>query len=92
MDVADSWVETVRDLKDAEKAEGTEPYDVECLCRDILRYVRRGRIRDVGRFKQRTGLEYGAFIKSLATYDEAFVTRIVGDDEFWEATMEMVRK
>jgi hypothetical protein len=92
MDVADKWVETVRDLKDATRAEGGEAYDVECLCRDILRYVRRSRIRDVGRFKQRTGLEYEAFIKSLASYDEAFVTRIVADDEFWEATMEMVRK
>ena len=92
MDAADAWVETVRDLKDAEKAEGTEPYDVECLCRDILRYVRRVRIREVGRFKQRTGLEYEAFIKSLRTYDTEFVTRIVGDDEFWDATIDMVRR
>lgn len=92
MDVADGWVETVRDLKDSEKANGTEPYDVERVCRDILRYVRRVRIREVGRFKQRTGLEYESFIKSLAGYEEELVTRIVGDDEFWDATIDMVRK
>jgi hypothetical protein len=92
MDAADGWVETVRDLKDAEKAHGTEPYDVECVCRDILRYVRRVRIREVGRFQQRTGLEYEAFLKSLGAYDEELISRIVGDDDFWEATIGMVRK
>jgi hypothetical protein len=92
MDVADQWVETVRDLKDAEKVDGVEPYDVECACRDILRYVRRSRIREVGRFKQRTGLEYEAFLKSLTMYDEQLVSRIVGDDAFWNATVDMVRR
>jgi hypothetical protein len=92
MDVADEWVETVRDLKDAEKANGTEPYDVECTCRDILRYVRRVRIREVGRFQQRTGLEYDSFLKSLSAHNEELVLRIVADDEFWEATVGMVRK
>ena len=88
---AEHWAETVRDLKDVEKTEGTEPFDVERICRDILRYVRRIRIREVGRFKQRTGLEYEAFLKSLA-YDEELVARIVGDDDFWEATINMVRR
>jgi hypothetical protein len=92
MDAVDEWADTVRDLKDAEKSEGTEPFDVERICRDILRYVRRVRIREVGRFHQRTGLEYEAFLKSLSTYDPELVLRIVGDDEFWEATIEMVRK
>ena len=92
MDVADGWAETVRDLKDAEKAQGTEPYDVECVCRDILRYVRRVRIREPGRFQQRTGLEYEAFLKALARHEEKLVLRIVGDDDFWEATIDMVRK
>jgi hypothetical protein len=92
MDAADEWSATVRDLKDAEKSEGTEPFDVERICRDILRYVRRRRPRDLGRFQQRTGLEYEAFLKSLSIYDPELVLRIVGDDEFWEATIEMVRK
>lgn len=86
MDIADNWVVTVRALKDAEKKNGTEPYNVECLCRDILRYMRRVRIRDLGRFKQRTGLEYEAFIKSLIAYDHELVQRIVGDDDFWAET------
>ena len=92
MDVADEWVETVRDLKDAEKVRGEEPYDVECICRDILRYVRVVRIREVGRFKQRTGLEYEAFIKTLFKFEEALVQRIIMDDAFWDATIDMVGK
>jgi hypothetical protein len=91
MDAVDRWVETVRDLKDVEKHEGTEPFDVERICRDILRYVRRVRIREVGRFKQRTGLEYEAFLKTL-NYNEDLVNRIVADDDFWDATMNLVRR
>jgi hypothetical protein len=92
MDVTDEWVETVRDLKDAEKAHGEEPYDVECICRDILRYVRVARIREVGRFKQRTGLEYEAFMDSLVRFNQELVRRIVADDAFWDATIDMVRR
>jgi len=92
MDLAEEWVATVRDLKDAEKENGEEPYAVECICRDILRYVRVVRIREVGRFKQRTGLEYEAFMKSLAGSDEELLQRIIMDDPFWEATIDMVGK
>ena len=90
MDVAEAWASTVCDLKDAGKSEGYEPYEIECVCRDILRYVRRVRIREVGRFKQRTGLEYEAFLKTLAHYDTKLVTHIVNEDDFWNATIGMV--
>jgi hypothetical protein len=88
----DEWVETVRDLKDGEKENGEEPYDVECICRAILQYVRIVRIREVGRFKQRTGLEYEAFMKSLHGFEEALVQHIIMDDPFWDATIAMVGK
>jgi hypothetical protein len=87
MDAADKWVEVVRDMKDA----AAEPYEIEVVCRDILRYMRTTRIRDVGRFKQRIGLEYEAFIKSLP-YEEERVQPIVTDDEFWDATIDMIRR
>ena len=87
MDSADKWVEVVRDMKDA----AVEPYEVEVVCRDILRYMRTVRIRDVGRFKQRVGLEYEAFIKSLP-YEEERIDSIVKDDDFWDATIDMIRR
>lgn len=92
MDVADEWVEKVRDLKDAEKENGEEPYAVECICRDILRYVRVVRIREVGRFKQRTGLEYEAFMDTLSRFNQELLQRIIMDDPFWDATIGMVGK
>ena len=87
MDSADRWVEVVRDMKDADD----EPYEIEVICRDILRYMRTARIRDVGRFKQRTGLEYEAFLKSLR-HDPERVEHSVADDDFWEATTDMIRR
>jgi len=86
MDVADAWVETVRDLKDAVD----EPFDVETVCRVILRYVRRSRIREVVKFKQRLGVEYEAFFSTLAIYDENIVNYIVNDDPFWTATTNLI--
>ena len=85
----DIWVEAVRDLKDIEKAEGTEPFEVETTCRDILRYIRTARIRDIGRFSQRTGLEYEKFMSTF--HNKGLVQRIIMDDEFWDATIK-VRK
>jgi hypothetical protein len=88
----DEWVESVRDLKDSQKTYGEQPYDVECICRDILSYVRLVRIREVGRFKQRTGLEYEAFTDSLSEFEPELVKRIIADDPFWDATIGMVGK
>ena len=92
MDTTDEWVATVRDLKDAEKENGEESYNVECICRDILRYVRVVRIREVGRFKQRTGLEYEAFMDTLSRFNQELLQRIIMDDAFWDATIDMVGK
>lgn len=87
MDAADKWTEVVRDMKDAEE----EPYEIEVICRDILRYMRTARIRDIGRFKQRIGVEYENFIKSLP-YAEERVQPIILDDDFWDASVGMIRK
>jgi hypothetical protein len=83
MDAADSWVEVVRDMKDA----AADPYEIEVICRDILRYVRTVRIRDIGRFKQRNGVEYEAFLKSIPGAED-----VVNDDDFWDATTAMIRR
>jgi hypothetical protein len=81
----DHWVDTVRDLKDRD----VEPFVTEVICRDILRYIRTKRIRDIGKFTQRLGHEYEAFIASLALYDQEHVQHIVMDDDFWNATLKM---
>jgi len=88
MDALEAWTTVVRDLKDA----SPDAYEVEVICRDILRYVRTKRIRDVGKFMQRLGPEYEAFISSLYIHDEERLQQIVSDDEFWTATLAFLPK
>ena len=57
----DEWVAVVRDLKDS----ASDAYEIEVICRDILRYVRTKRIRDVGKFMQHLGPEYEALFKTM---------------------------
>jgi hypothetical protein len=83
----DEWIAVVRDLKDS----ASDAYEIEVICRDILRYVRTKRIRDVGKFMQHLGPEYEAFIASLH-YDPKTIEHIVQDDAFWSATLAFLPK
>jgi hypothetical protein len=84
MDSMDTWIEVVRDLKDSD----VDAFETERICRDILRYVRTKRIRDLGKFKQRLGPEYETFLASLSLYTPERVQRIVSDDDFWSETLQ----
>jgi hypothetical protein len=81
----DEWVATVRDLKD----HAEDAYEVESICRDIIYYMQTKTIprSEAGKFRQRIGPAYEAFIKSLHRHDETLVEQIVNDDAFWEATL-----
>lgn len=83
MDSMDTWIEVVRDLKDSD----VDAFETERICRDILRYIRTKRIRDLGKFRQRLGPEYEAFLASLSMYSPDRIQRIVTDDEFWNETL-----
>jgi hypothetical protein len=84
----DEWVTAVRDLKDS----APDAYEVEVICRDILRYVRTKRVRDTGKFIQHLGPEYEAFIASLGQHDPKMVEQIVHEDAFWGATLAFLPK
>lgn len=84
----DEWVTSVRDLKDS----APDAYEIEVVCRDILRYVRTKRIRDVGKFMQYLGPEYEAFVASLHVHDPETIDHVVHDDAFWKATLAFLPK
>ena len=82
-----AWYSKVRNLKDdSEKARQTED-----ICNDIFHYLRRNKIKEKTKFKQRTGGEYNTFIGRMAeTYPASSVETIVQDDEFWNLTLKTV--
>ncbi len=81
-----AWYSKVRNLKDdSEKARQTEN-----ICEDIFHYLRRHKIKEKTKFKQRAGAEYNTFIGRMTeTYPTETVESIVHDDEFWEMTLKI---
>jgi hypothetical protein len=81
------WEEAVYDLQDSEKVHGVPPYETDLLCNAVMHYLQTHRVRDK-LFWQRKGDEFHGMIESLP-YSEERVVRIVGDDEFWFATLKL---
>jgi len=81
------WYSKVRKLKD-ESADG---HKTEQVCHRVFHDIKRMKIKDKGKFKQRMGPEFGAWTMSLHDmYPAETVAAIVNDDEFWSLTMETV--
>ena len=81
------WYSKVRKLKD----ESANDYKTEEICHRVFHDIKRMKIKDKGKFKQRMGPEFGAWTMSLHDmYPAETVAAIVNDDEFWSLTMETV--
>ena len=83
-----AWEDAVMDLQDSEKVYGPSPDDTSILCIRVLRYLQTHRVRD-RLFWERKGDEFHAMIESLAVepFTEEQVERVLQDDEFWSATL-----
>ncbi len=83
----DDWYHEVRRLRE----ESESPYQTEKLTRLIYHTLRRSKIREKGKFKQRMGPEFEGFVnKLLESYSDEMVRQIVSDDEFWGATLNVI--
>ena len=81
----DQWYSEVRKLKDASES----PYQTEKLTRLIFHTLRRSKIRDRQKFRQRTGVEFDAWLNSLfEKYSEEMVREIISEYDFWGATLD----
>jgi hypothetical protein len=84
----EDWYSKVRQLKD----ESVQPYFTEELCQRVYHDLRRMKVRDKGKFKQRMGPEFDNWIARLyQDYNPEMVKEIINDDDFWLLTLKMVR-
>jgi hypothetical protein len=82
----DEWLSVVRGLKDDSEI----PYKTEEITIKIYHDMKRLRIRDKGKFRQRVGPEFESWSLSLGDeFSEAAVKEILSDDEFWQATLKI---
>jgi hypothetical protein len=82
----EEWYSIVRELKDASEV----PYKTNELCSEIFILLKRSRIKEKVKFKQRMGPEFEKFVADLVIeYPHAMVNAVIFDDEFWETTIKL---
>lgn len=82
----EEWKSVVRTLKD----ESQIPYKTEEITEAIYHDLKRLKIKDKGKFRQRMGPEFDNWVFSLSErFSEPAVKEIVSDDDFWTATLKI---
>jgi hypothetical protein len=82
----DEWLSVVRGLKDDSEI----PFKTEEIAIRIYHDLKRFKIRDKGKFRQRMGPEFENWSMQLGDqFPEAAVKEILSDDEFWQATLKV---
>ena len=82
----EEWYKKVRDLKN----ESEVPYLTERFAQKVYHDLRRYRIRDKGKFKQRMGPEFEVWVASLKPrFPSDMISAIISDDEFWDLTLKI---
>jgi hypothetical protein len=82
----EEWYTKVRDMK----TESEDTYMTKRFTDKVFHDLSKMRIRDKGKFKERTGSEFENWVAGLATeYAGEFINIILGDDEFWNLTLKL---
>ena len=88
--LVDHWGALVHNFKDDERAYQIERYTTERMCRDILSFIRKTRIRQYNLFTQKRGEEFERMYKGVeALYGKEPLDRFLEDDTLWQITLEL---
>ena len=88
----DYWSQIVRNFKDSERENHKrENRQTEELAKFILDYATWTTFRQYNLFQQRRGEEFETLLAQVeeADHDLEAAKRMIYDDEFWEATLEL---
>ncbi len=82
------WYSAVRKLRD----ESENPHDTEFFAHKIFHELRSMRVKEKVKFRKREGREFLEWVEQLEKeYSPEFMNQILGDDDFWELTLEITR-
>jgi hypothetical protein len=80
----EKWYAIVGNLRD----ESEDSYKTQQFTHQVYRELRRSKIKDKGKFKNRMGPEFEQWIARLTEeYVSELVQEIINDDEFWLETL-----
>jgi len=82
----EEWYTIVRNFKD----ESENPYLTESFCHRVFQDLKRSKIRDKKKFRERTGNEFTTWSYGLELeYPKSLVMEILNDDDFWVQTLKV---
>ena len=82
----EAWYSKIRSMKD----ESENTYLTKRFADKVFHDLTHIRIRDKGKFKQRTGTEFQTWIEGLTReYNAELINAIISDDEFWNLTLKL---
>lgn len=82
----EQWYTKLRNLRD----ESESPAMTSRFARKVFYDLKRMKVREKVKFKQRMGPEFDGWITTLQElFPNALITEILNDDEFWELTLKL---
>jgi hypothetical protein len=84
----DAWYSLVRKMRD----ESENPRDTEVFVQHVFHKLLRMRVKEKVKFRKREGREFLEWVESMEKdYSPEFMNEILGDDEFWNLTLQLTR-
>ena len=84
----EQWYSLVRKMRDESEA----PRDTEVFAHRVFHDISRKTIKEKVKFRKREGREFLEWVESMGKdYSPEFMNEILGDDEFWELTLNLAR-
>ena len=84
----EQWYSLVRKMRDESEA----PRDTEVFSHRVFHEIGRKRIKEKVKFRKREGREFLEWVEFMEKdYSPEFMNEILGDDEFWELTLNLAR-
>ena len=82
----EEWYSMVRTMMD----ESENAYLTKMFTYDVFQQLKRAKVKDKGKFKNRMGPEFESWVASLLEeYPKPLVETILNDDEFWVSTLSL---
>jgi len=82
----EGWYTMIRNFKD----QSENPYLTEVICHRVFQDLKRSKIRDKNKFRERAGKEFTTWSYNLElTYPKELVMELLNDDDFWLKTLEL---
>jgi len=82
----EAWYTKVHELKD----ESESSYITQQITHRIFYDLKRMKVKDKGKFRQRIGPEFDGWVSNLSeVFPSSAVSEIIADDEFWNLTLQL---